>query len=404
MQQPGQINPAPQHRHITQSAPAAPTTPPVVPEKPVENSAQQPPPRASVEIDTSPRTLGLAALILVGIFALKRRMRVKEPVQNLQQNLPVAQPLTAPRPGVLTGEYKFSESRSAFKGELAQPLAASQVPQGLPSKALQQYYEVAPERLDSIKNSFSRLSHAPAESVRQQILTDLASQVRSFRTLCDTAQLGGILQLAAAVEGLITQMADTPSNVTPTTLRTAASAILLLENLAKPGHSLNLPVRPQFRFLAVDDDVLSRKAVSLALKKVSEPDLAENGDAALALLEKNPYDVIFLDIEMPGMDGFQLCARIRQSQLNRTTPVIFVTSHCDFDSRAKSTQYGGQDLIGKPFLPFELAVKALILAIRAPLKSVHTSRNLTPALQPSKTVSPDDSEPTAQFGEIVCQQ
>jgi CheY-like chemotaxis protein len=118
------------------------------------------------------------------------------------------------------------------------------------------------------------------------------------------------------------------------------------------------------RVLAVDDDVISRQAVSTALKKVfGAPDLAADGAAGLSLASVHAYDVIFLDVEMPGMDGFELCSKIQETVQNQKTPVVFVTSHTDFDSRAKSALSGGQDFLGKPFLAFELALKALTLVV-----------------------------------------
>jgi CheY-like chemotaxis protein len=108
--------------------------------------------------------------------------------------------------------------------------------------------------------------------------------------------------------------------------------------------------------------------VSFALKKaLNKPDLAENGEAAMALVSHIRYDAIFLDVQMPGMDGFETCTKIRGTELNRATPVVFVTSQSDFDARAKSTLSGGMDLIGKPFLTFEITVKALTLAFRGRL-------------------------------------
>ncbi len=75
--------------------------------------------------------------------------------------------------------------------------------------------------------------------------------------------------------------------------------------------------------------------------------------------------MIFLDADMPGMDGFETCRRIHQTEANRNTPVVFVTLHADFNSRAKSAESGGHDLIAKPFLAFEITVKALTLVMRA---------------------------------------
>jgi CheY-like chemotaxis protein len=114
------------------------------------------------------------------------------------------------------------------------------------------------------------------------------------------------------------------------------------------------------------------------LQKIFDPpDSAPDGQGALALATERPYDVIFLDVEMPGMDGFELCKKIRQTTPNRTTPVVFVTRHSDFDSRARTAMAGGNELIGKPFLALEIAVKALSLVLAS------RQRRNTPALKPA---------------------
>jgi CheY-like chemotaxis protein len=57
----------------------------------------------------------------------------------------------------------------------------------------------------------------------------------------------------------------------------------------------------------------------------------------MALVSHISYDAIFLDVQMPGMDGFETCTKIHGTELNRETPVVFVTCQSDFDARAKST-------------------------------------------------------------------
>ena len=76
------------------------------------------------------------------------------------------------------------------------------------------------------------------------------------------------------------------------------------------------------------------------------------------------FDLVFLDVNMPGTDGFQLCDKLRQSGPNKTTPVIFVTATADFQVRAQSTLRGASDLIAKPFMFIELTVKGLTFALR----------------------------------------
>jgi DNA-binding response OmpR family regulator len=65
------------------------------------------------------------------------------------------------------------------------------------------------------------------------------------------------------------------------------------------------------------------------------------------------------------MNGFELCSKLRSLPEHKKTPVVFVTSLNDFESRANSTMSGGNDFIAKPFLFIELAVKALVYVFRA---------------------------------------
>jgi DNA-binding response OmpR family regulator len=82
---------------------------------------------------------------------------------------------------------------------------------------------------------------------------------------------------------------------------------------------------------------------------------------------------------MPGLNGLDLCARIRKMATNRSTPVVFVTGHSDFATWAKSSLSGGNDFIAKPFLSVELALKALVWLFRS-------------RVQPLATASPADTE------------
>jgi DNA-binding response OmpR family regulator len=67
-----------------------------------------------------------------------------------------------------------------------------------------------------------------------------------------------------------------------------------------------------------------------------------------------------------------LCSKVRTLPAYKKTPVVFVTSLNDFESRAKSTMSGGNDFIAKPFLFIELAVKALVYILRAQLEPQQT--------------------------------
>jgi DNA-binding response OmpR family regulator len=115
----------------------------------------------------------------------------------------------------------------------------------------------------------------------------------------------------------------------------------------------------------VDDEPISRQTVCAALKKADLPAMVLDDPAmALKLLEENSFDLVFLDVEMPGLNGFDVCKKLRATTANATTPVVFVTGLTDFDTRTRSNLSGGSDLIAKPVLLMELAVKTLIHLFR----------------------------------------
>jgi len=119
----------------------------------------------------------------------------------------------------------------------------------------------------------------------------------------------------------------------------------------------------------VDDEILSRRAITYALDKAGfKSTSVEEPQVALTVATETSFDLIFLDVQMPGMDGFELCTKIRALPLNQKTPIIFVTSLTDFKSRTKSKLSGGADLIAKPFIFIELTVKALTYVLRGQLK------------------------------------
>lgn len=105
-------------------------------------------------------------------------------------------------------------------------------------------------------------------------------------------------------------------------------------------------LRPS-KILLVDDYVLNNTllARALAIYKVS---MATNGEDALAQVALERPDLILLDIKMPGMDGFEVCRRLKQSSASCDIPIIFLTGMDDPATVAKGFQLGGVDYITKP--------------------------------------------------------
>jgi CheY-like chemotaxis protein len=219
-----------------------------------------------------------------------------------------------------------------------------------------------------MRNLFGGIPPDAAEASQQAALTELSAQLGLLQEGASLPALLPVWQVASVLGGLVRQLAQRASRVEPHALRTVASGLDFLNDLCQPGIASTITTNPPIRLLAVDDDPISRHAVAFALKKAfNQPDVAVNSEAALAQVSMIAYDVIFLDILMPGLDGFALCSAIRKTSLNGNTPVVFVTMENELDARAKSLACGGDDFITKPFLTFEIAVKALLLALRTRL-------------------------------------
>jgi CheY-like chemotaxis protein len=261
----------------------------------------------------------------------------------------------------------------------------------------------AAELVRDLRRQLEEAGRSVAGAAQRRFLVEARDQVRLLKELARPAELLPLQQMAGALEMLLKQLTEKTSNVTSSTLRTAALAVTLLEELCRPGLKPDLLSEPPLRLLVVDDETFSRFALSHALKRgLNEPDVAEHGESALALAARNPYDLIFLDVQMPGMDGFELCSKIHETGLNRATPVVFVTSQRDFDARANSILCGGRDLIAKPFLTFELTVKALTLVaterLRGRGRSADASLDETKAVRAAASLSEPARQPADAGG------
>jgi CheY-like chemotaxis protein len=218
----------------------------------------------------------------------------------------------------------------------------------------------APETLAKLRASHQALARTEQAELRRTELTKMHRQVRWLAAFSGPVGFGKIAQMANALEALLILLQAKPKKITPSVLRTVAQALDGLASLfAQAAHSPAEELPPP-RILVVDDEIISRETICSALGQADLRTVSfDDPLAAHRLLEQEQFDLIFLDVEMPGESGLELCLHIREMETNRATPVVFVTAHSDFESRAQSTLSGGNDFIAKPFLLVELAVKAL---------------------------------------------
>ncbi len=112
-----------------------------------------------------------------------------------------------------------------------------------------------------------------------------------------------------------------------------------------------------FKVLIVDDDPLNLGILEEIIGEQYEMASAESGEAALAILPRFCPDLILLDIMMPGIDGYEVCRRIRENSRYQFTKIILVSGKALVAERLKGYKAGADDYVTKPFVAEELEAK-----------------------------------------------
>jgi two-component system sensor histidine kinase/response regulator len=108
----------------------------------------------------------------------------------------------------------------------------------------------------------------------------------------------------------------------------------------------------------IDDEVMNLELLKFTIKQINCDVLAiQHGKEALALLLKNVPDLILLDVMMPEMDGFELCALIKTKRVLKNIPIIFITGMGKTENKVKGFELGGVDYVTKPFNKHELLAR-----------------------------------------------
>jgi DNA-binding response OmpR family regulator len=131
------------------------------------------------------------------------------------------------------------------------------------------------------------------------------------------------------------------------------------------------------RILVVEDDEFSTRMVQFLLTQQGyQVDTVDNGRGALALIQRNPPDLMLLDVTLPYMSGFEIYERLRKDDYD--FPVIFVTGRGELDNKLQGLNMGADDYICKPFEPAELTARVEAV-LRRYRKAITVPR---PHLQP----------------------
>ena len=217
-------------------------------------------------------------------------------------------------------------------------------------------------------SQLTELSHlllqAGSSEAQVPLLFELYCNAQEMTEILLSHKRRADIWMSVALVSLIKKLHDNPRLITSSNRRTINQSIEYI------GSAVDKPIleseewEPSFRVLAVDDDIITSRTVEKALKLVDIlPDSVNDSVLALKHARANTYDLFILDLNMPRLNGFELCQELRQTPNYKYTPVIFLTASDSFETRLKASGSGGSDFIGKPFELTELAVKAFMLLL-----------------------------------------
>jgi two-component system sensor histidine kinase BarA len=147
--------------------------------------------------------------------------------------------------------------------------------------------------------------------------------------------------------------------------------------------------RKDINVMAVDDNRANLKLITAMLTdRVHRVTTCKNGQEAVEQAKKTPFDIIFMDIQMPVLDGVSACAQIKEDSLNQESPIIAVTAHVLPGEKEQFLQKGMDDCLAKPI--DELALQAIIdkwapdAKIIKPLIKLQLNNKIQPEVSPLK--------------------
>src|SRR6476620_4106291 len=180
--------------------------------------------------------------------------------------------------------------------------------------------------LAKLRASYQNFTRTDREDLRRAAILQMHRQLRLLAGSANVLALSKIVQLSTDLEALFVELYIEPAKNTASVVRTIAHSIETLASLVDcPANSQDDAI-PSSKILVVDDEVIARQLICSAVGKADLDAVGlDDPRAAQRLLKRERFDLIFLDVEMPGLTGLELCVKIRAMEPNRSTPIVFVT-------------------------------------------------------------------------------
>jgi CheY-like chemotaxis protein len=192
-------------------------------------------------------------------------------------------------------------------------------------------------------------------------MTEIWTKLRAVNASATAAGCVYIARFTSAVEALLRDLDSDPEGITYSRMLTVAEGIDFIKHLFNTTGGVNFGSPNPNTVLLIDPDIefafiLERAFSNFNLRLIQATDSA----TASMLLERETFDLMLVESELPDFSGFNFSLGTRSLPAHAQTPILLVTSQIDADSRAHAILCGGMDIMGKPLLPSEIVVKVLM--------------------------------------------
>jgi CheY-like chemotaxis protein/pSer/pThr/pTyr-binding forkhead associated (FHA) protein len=213
-----------------------------------------------------------------------------------------------------------------------------------------------PDAVKAVRASIDELARDPNDPASEQ---RLANEVEVLVDIMTPAAGHPAQRLAVACLALIKDARSRSGRIEPAVALSIQQAMDVIVGLVESAPTKAPSDLPPARALVLDDDKDLLDTIGATLRTADlEPTTCAEPKKALEILERENFDLILLDIGLPGASGIDVCAKIRALPSHKRTPVLFMTAADSVENRVNTCVNGGDDFIAKPFNVLELAVKA----------------------------------------------
>ena len=242
---------------------------------------------------------------------------------------------------------------------------AKALPYSADSSWLKVSLGAAPETLTALRRTLHDMTRGSDDRTAPQEFFQRIHGLAEQMSLLGQKPLSSF---CAAIEALAFDLARFSDQTNPSVLRTLGQAVDFLATLLGDAFRNRLEDPSAAQVLVVDDEDGARKIIMAAMRMAQVTAVAADTPAAtLAALGVQEFDLIFLDVGLPEMTGFELCSKVRTMPMHEKTPIVFLTGMATFQNRVQSNLSGGNDFVGKPFNIPELGLKALMWVFKGQL-------------------------------------